>query len=105
MVGESGDFYAHLAKDLMTHQGSSAVIVGDHQPASVHALAHLLNTKLGNVGKTVFYTDPIDANPVNQTESIKDLVADMRGGKVDLLIILGGNPVYDAPSDLNFATR
>jgi molybdopterin-containing oxidoreductase family iron-sulfur binding subunit len=103
MVGESGDFYAHLAKDLMTHQGSSAVIVGDHQPASVHALAHLLNTKLGNVGKTVFYTDPIDANPVNQTESIKDLVADMRGGKVDLLIILGGNPVYDAPSDLNFA--
>ena len=58
---------------------------------------------LGNVGKTVFYTDPVDANPVNQTESIKDLVADMNAGKVDLLIILGGNPAYDAPADLNFA--
>ena len=85
------------------HQGSSVVIVGDHQPPAVHALAHAINAKLGNVGKTVFYTDPVDANPVNQTESIKDLVADMRGGKVDLLVILGGNPVYDAPADLNFA--
>ena len=57
----------------------------------------------GNVGKTVFYTDPVDANPVNQTESIKDLVADIHAGKVDLLVILGGNPAYDAPADLDFA--
>ena len=71
--------------------------------APVHALAHALNQSLGNVGKTVFYSDPVDANPINQTESIKDLVADMNGGKVDLLIILGGNPAYDAPADLNFA--
>ncbi len=62
-----------------------------------------MNQSLGNVGKTVFYTDPVDAIPVNQTDSIKDLVADMNGGKVDLLIILGGNPAYDAPADLNFA--
>ncbi len=33
----------------------------------------------------------------------KELVADMRAGKVDLLVILGGNPVYDAPADLGFA--
>ncbi len=89
--------------ELFNHQGSGVVIVGDHQPPAVHALAHAMNAQLGNVGKTVFYTDPVDANPVNQTESIKDLVADMNGGKVDLLIILGGNPAYDAPADLNFA--
>jgi MoCo/4Fe-4S cofactor protein with predicted Tat translocation signal len=92
-----------LLKDLQSHGGTSVVIVGDHQAAEAHAAAHALNQILGNVGKTVFYTDPVDANPVNQTESIKDLVADMRGGKVDLLIILGGNPAYDAPADLNFA--
>ena len=69
----------------------------------MHVACHAINENLGNVGKTVFYTDLIDANPVNQTESIKELVADMRGGKVDLLIILGGNPAYDAPADLNFA--
>ncbi len=54
-------------------------------------------------GKTVFYTDPVSANPINQTESLRDLVSDMRAGKVDLLVIMGGNPVYDAPADLNFA--
>ncbi len=90
-------------RDLSSHQGSGLVMVGEHQPPAVHALAHALNNQLGNVGTTVFYTDPVDANPVNQTESIKDLVADMRAGKVDLLVILGGNPVYDAPADLNFA--
>jgi len=99
----TGTFGGQVMNDLMVHQGSSVVIVGDHQPPSVHALAHAMNAKLGNVGKTVVYTDPVDANPINQTDSIKDLVADMRGGKVDLLVILGGNPAYDAPVDLNFA--
>ena len=96
-------FFDVLMKDLKQHRGASLVIAGDHQSPAVHALAHALNRELDNVGKTVFYTDPINANPVNQTESIKDLVADMRGGKVDLLLILGGNPAYDAPADLNFA--
>jgi MoCo/4Fe-4S cofactor protein with predicted Tat translocation signal len=89
--------------NLSGHSGSSVLVVGDHQPPAVHALAHDINSRCGNVGKTVFYTDPVDANPVNQTESLKDLVADMNAGKVDLLIILGGNPAYDAPADLNFA--
>jgi len=88
--------------DLARHMGAGIVVVGDQQPPAVHALAHKLNQDLGNVGKTVFYTDPVDANPVNQTESIKELVADMNAGKVGLLVILGGNPVYDAPADLQF---
>src|SRR6266568_9198065 len=97
------NYAAQVAADLMAHQGSSVVIPGDHQPPSVHALAHAMNAKLGNVGKTVFYSDPVDANAINQTESLKDLAADMQAGKVDLLVILGGNPVYDASADLNFA--
>ncbi|HEV2396555.1 MAG TPA: TAT-variant-translocated molybdopterin oxidoreductase [Candidatus Sulfotelmatobacter sp.] len=96
-------FFEALKADVHSHAGSSIIIVGDHLPPAVHALAHSMNAQLGNVGKTVFYTDPVDANPVNQTESLKELVADMQGGKVDLLIILGGNPVYDAPADLDFA--
>jgi len=103
MGNEVVRFFTALQADLAKHPGTSVVVAGDHQSPGVHTLAHAMNAKLGNVGKTVFYTDPVDANPVNQTESIKDLVADMRGGKVDLLIILGGNPVYDAPADLNFA--
>jgi MoCo/4Fe-4S cofactor protein with predicted Tat translocation signal len=96
-------FLEAAATELQKHRRSGLVIAGDHLPPSVHALVHATNANLGNVGKTVFYSDPVDANPVNQTESLKDLVADMNGGKVDLLIILGGNPAYDAPADLNFA--
>ncbi len=100
---EYSKFVSAAAKDLQRHQGSSVVIAGEHQPPAVHALAHAINARLGNVGKTVFYTEPVDANSANQIESLKDLVNDIQAGKVDLLIILGGNPVYDAPADLNFA--
>jgi len=106
--GEVSAGYANVVEaivaDLQAHQGSSVVIVGDHQPAVVHALAHHLNQALGNVGKTVFYSDPVDANPVNRSESLKALADDIRGGKVDMLLILGGNPAYDAPYELEFAS-
>ena len=92
-----------LLGDLRAHGGSSVVIAGDHQPPVVHALAHAINAKLGNVSKTVFYTDPVLADTTDHNESLKALVSDMRAGKVDLLIILGGNPVYDAPADFGFA--
>jgi molybdopterin-containing oxidoreductase family iron-sulfur binding subunit len=100
---EQAKYVAAIARELQSHRGSSLLIVGDHQPPTVHALAHAINQTLGNIGKTVVYTDPVDANPVNQTDSIKDLVSDMRAGKVDMLFIMGGNPAYDAPADLGFA--
>jgi MoCo/4Fe-4S cofactor protein with predicted Tat translocation signal len=100
---EDTRYITALVKDLQQYQGSSVVMVGDHQSPATHAIAHVINARLGNAGETVFYTDSVDANPINQTESIKELAADMQAGKVDLLIILGGNPAYEAPADLNFA--
>jgi molybdopterin-containing oxidoreductase family iron-sulfur binding subunit len=102
-VSSSQAFATTIGRDLQEYHGASLVIVGDHQPPLVHAMAHAMNAELGNVGKTVFYSDPVDANPTNHNESIKDLVSDIHAGKVDLLIILGGNPAYDAPADLDFA--
>jgi MoCo/4Fe-4S cofactor protein with predicted Tat translocation signal len=92
-----------IAADLKSARGASIVIAGDHQPPSVHALAHAINAALGNIDKTVFYSDPVLASTESSAESLKDLVADMRSGKVDLLVVLGGNPVYDAPADFGFA--
>ncbi|MGB8915278.1 MAG: TAT-variant-translocated molybdopterin oxidoreductase [Candidatus Sulfotelmatobacter sp.] len=100
---ERHKFIDLIAGELKAHPGSAAVIAGDHQPPAVHRVVHSINQALGNPGKIVFYNDSVDANPVNQNESIKDLVADIRAGKVDLLVILGGNPAYDAPTDLDFA--
>ncbi|HEV2021629.1 MAG TPA: TAT-variant-translocated molybdopterin oxidoreductase [Terriglobales bacterium] len=94
-----------VARDLQAHRGSSVVIAGDGQSPAVHALAHAMNQALGNVGKTVVYAEPVEANPVDQTDSLRDLVQDLTAGKVDLLVILGGNPVYNAPADLNFAAN
>jgi len=91
-----------VAKDLRAHRSACVVIAGETQPASVHALAHAMNTALGNVGRTVVYTDPVEAEPVDQLQSLRDLIADMRAGKVDVLMIAGGNPVYSAPPDLGF---
>ena len=96
-------FVGAVAADLKLHQGRSVVIAGDHQPAEVHALVHAVNQSLGNVGNTVFHTQSVEAEPVDQLASIRDLVADMNAGKVDLLIILSGNPVFTAPADLQFA--
>jgi molybdopterin-containing oxidoreductase family iron-sulfur binding subunit len=101
---EAQKFVAALAKDLQSHKGLSVVTAGDHQSPAVHALAHAMNQALGNVGQTVFYTEPVDANPVNRSQSLHALVEDIRGGKVDVLMILGGNPAYDAPAQLEFAS-
>ncbi len=95
-------FIAAVAKDLAANRGTGLVIAGEYQPARVHAIAHLLNQVLGNAGNTVLYTDPVEINPTDQVQSIRELVQDMRDGKVEDLLILGGNPVYDAPADLQF---
>ena len=81
------------------------MIAGEGQPPAVHALAHLMNAKLGNVGKTVFYTDPVEANPVDQLASLQDLVKDLDAGAVELLLILGGNPAFNAPVELGMRDR
>jgi molybdopterin-containing oxidoreductase family iron-sulfur binding subunit len=92
-----------IAKDLQAHRGTSLVVAGDHQPPVVHALAHAMNAALGNAGQTVVYTQAVEAEPVDQLASIRDLVADMNAGRVDVLLIVSGNPVYTTPADLKFA--
>src|SRR5246500_2994184 len=72
--GATDHFVATVAADLQKQKGACVIIPGDHQSPVVHALAHGMNQALGNVGSTVVYTDPVDANPVNQTESLRDLV-------------------------------
>ncbi len=96
-------FVEAVAADLKAHRGSSLVVAGESQPPAVHALAHAINEALGNVGKTVTYSDPVAAGPANQAASLAELVADMNAGKVSTLVILEGNPVFTAPADLEFA--
>ena len=90
-------------RDLTGHRGASIVIAGESQPPAVHALAHAMNERLGNVGRTVFHTRPVAVEPVDQTASLTALTQAMQAGDVDTLLIIDQNPVYDAPADLRFA--
>jgi MoCo/4Fe-4S cofactor protein with predicted Tat translocation signal len=94
-----------VAKDLQKHKDASLVVAGEQQPAEVHALAHAINAALGNVGTTLYYTAPVEAQPVNHVESLRELCNDIDAGKVDTLLILGVNPVYAAPHDFRFASQ
>ena len=100
-----GKWSGPVSRDLQNNKGASIVIAGEGQPAAVHALAAMMNEKLGNVGQTVFYTDPIEASPVDQMASLQDLVKDLDAGAVDLLLILGGNPAFNAPVELGMRDR
>jgi len=91
-----------LARDLRQHAGSTLVTVGDRQPAVVNAFAHAINQTLGNVGKTVYFTEPIEVSPIKQWDAIAELASDIRAGSLTTLLILGCNPAYDAPADLGF---
>jgi molybdopterin-containing oxidoreductase family iron-sulfur binding subunit len=93
---------AAIAADLKAHRGKCVVIVGEFQPPVVHALGYAINEALGNRNETISFTQPLEAFPVDEVQSIRDLTASMNAGKVKTLLILGGNPVYDAPADLNF---
>jgi MoCo/4Fe-4S cofactor protein with predicted Tat translocation signal len=97
------DWIQSVVADLQENAGSSLVLAGPQQPPIVHALAHAMNQSLGNVGQTVVYTDPVEANPVDQGESLRALAEDLEAGQVDVLVILEGNPAYTAPADLEFA--
>ena len=87
------------AQDLIDHKGKSLVVAGAHLPPQVHAIAYAINALLGNIGQTV---DFVAVEP-SAAASISDLAAAVNSGSVKTLVILGGNPAYNAPADLDWA--
>ena len=92
-----------LAEDLLANRGRGVIVAGERQPAAVHAAVCALNTYLGNTGRTVGYCETTDA-ALPSVGSLASLVSAMREGAVQTLVVLGGNPVFDAPADLDFAS-
>jgi len=90
------------AADLSRNRGRSIVVAGDTTSGEVHAVAHAINDWLGNSGSTVTYREPVEARAEVGSDSVRRLVADMDAGEVDLLLILGCNPLYEIPADLGF---
>jgi molybdopterin-containing oxidoreductase family iron-sulfur binding subunit len=129
------DWLRALVRDLRAHRGRGIVLAGDGQPPIVHALAHRINQELGNTDSTITHVEPVAFQPPagrgmpqasagtregmgNGNESrlaaaddplasLRELVHDLGPDqtRADVLIILGGNPVYTAPADLPLAER
>jgi molybdopterin-containing oxidoreductase family iron-sulfur binding subunit len=122
-----------VVEDLQASEGDSIIIAGDNQPPAIHALAHAMNARLGNVGNTLYYIEPVELRPeasgqfrlarssptgpleyrLQPTDSgnrlkpglqrgagLAALAEDLAAGNVELLVIVGGNPVYTSPADL-----
>jgi molybdopterin-containing oxidoreductase family iron-sulfur binding subunit len=98
---ENQAWISAMAKDLAAFRGRSLVVAGDNQPAAVHALANAMNSALGNVGQTVVYIEPLSPGSEKlQIDQLRELIAEIDGGAVKMLVVLGGNPVYTTPADL-----
>ncbi|HSI15865.1 MAG TPA: TAT-variant-translocated molybdopterin oxidoreductase, partial [Chthoniobacter sp.] len=95
-----GDWVKYCAEDLVAAKGKSLVVVGSRQPAAVQALVAAINGALGNIGKTITGRKTTTA----PTVSIGNLATLITDKKVQTLFIVGGNPVYNAPADLDWAT-
>lgn len=87
------------ANDLVAHNGRSIVTVGEQQPAWVQALVFAINDALGNLGTTILAA----STGAKAAASIGDLAKAIQAGAVKTLFVLGGNPVYNAPAELNFS--
>ena len=90
---------AAAAADLLAHKGESVIIAGAHLPAEVHAIVYALNVSLGAIGQTVDFV-AVPSAPASGLAEVAKLLA---SGAVKTLVLLGGNPAYNAPADLGFA--
>ncbi len=93
------------AADLRAHAGRSLLLAGEYQPAAVHALAYAINQQLGNFGTTITMIPPPLTGTPDPHASLAELAEAIDAGEVDTLIMLGGNPVYSAPADLDLGNR
>jgi molybdopterin-containing oxidoreductase family iron-sulfur binding subunit len=125
------NWFGQLVEELLANKGKSLVVVGEYAPVEVHVLAHSINAALGNIGtgaeeghaeapatrpaaegehaahlaghgKPVSLIPVVETSPAGGAESLKALIDAINANSVDMLLMLGGNPVYTAPADLNF---
>jgi MoCo/4Fe-4S cofactor protein with predicted Tat translocation signal len=105
LAGDAATWIPVIAKDLQAHRGRAVVVPGDYQTPAVHELAQRINQAIGAVANTVTYGPAIEAAPTSHLTSLRDLTAAMDAGRVELLVILDGNPVFTAPVDLKFSEK
>lgn len=88
-----------LARDLAAHRGRGLVAAGPRMPDHVHALVHLINRALDNCGAAVAYSSDTPRG-LSHGAAVASVADGLAKGRIDTLLVLGGNPAFDAPADL-----
>jgi molybdopterin-containing oxidoreductase family iron-sulfur binding subunit len=97
--GVDPKWISECARDLKASGGGALVVAGYRQPLAVHLIAHAINAALGGVGRTV----ELVGAAASAVGTLAELAGDLNAGRVGTLVIVGANPVYNAPADLNWA--
>lgn len=98
-VAEYHDWAVACAEDLIEHKGKAVVMAGAHLSETSQIITMLLNEALGAVDQTVEYLEvPLSY----ERKCIRGLTKALKDGSIDTLILVGGNPAYNAPGDLDF---
>ena len=95
-AGVDPKWIQECAKDLLAHKGHAVVLAGHGQPLAVHLLVNAINSAIDADGATIELRP--SSEPVAGT--LTELVQILTAGQVDTLVVLGGNPAYNAPADL-----
>ncbi len=103
--GEFAKWIEAVAEDLAGAKGEALVTAGRTQPAAVHAAVAALNDALGATNNTVVYLPMGVDEGASSLDSIRGLARVLERGQVDTLVVVGANPVFNAPADLDFAAK
>ena len=98
------EYAVQIARDLRRAGSSGVVLAGETQPPEVHALCAAINNSLNNIGNTVLMLDTDEPARASQSDEMRRLVSDMASGSIDALLMIGVNPVYDRPGEIDFET-
>ncbi|HEX4418054.1 MAG TPA: 4Fe-4S dicluster domain-containing protein [Kofleriaceae bacterium] len=102
-AAERAPWIVAIAAELTGAPGRSVVVAGERQPLVVHAIAAAINAALGNLGRTVGYTEPVAFEAGQPSHDLAGVVRAIDRGAVTRLLVLGGNPVYTAPQGVALA--
>ena len=115
VTAEQNKWIQEIANDLKANRGKVLVVAGAHQPLAVHALAMAMTESLQGIAAgttqvtvpptnaTITYHAPIEGAPVPHLAGLAAVVDEMKAGKIKTVLVMGTNPAYSAPRDLDFA--
>lgn len=90
--------FSAMMEDIRAAGSSAVVVAGPHQPAEVHAVVAAINAAIQSAA--VQYISPVNA--AYTAPGIGELKDALASGSVDVLLVVGGNPAFDAPGDVEF---